>query len=165
MAEGPEQGLADAVSLWALDYRNDPELVIRAACEVVAQGGGGTSLVELAACPITTTRGPDIADLVPGAMAECGLPYPEPGSSAALLAALRAQCRRMLRDEISPRDLAAWAHGVIGHQGPAEAQDLVNADDDYDVFSYIEGRRREDVDAEVRAIALLLARSEDERSP
>jgi hypothetical protein len=49
-----------------------------------------------------------------------------------------------------PRELAAWAHRVIGHDGATIAQPLVVLDDEYDCIEYT-NQRVEDLDAEVLA--------------
>jgi hypothetical protein len=42
-------------------------------------------------------------------------------------------CRRALRGEVEVREVARWAHQVIGHEGPPDLQPLVELDDQYDM--------------------------------
>ncbi|MEY6565301.1 hypothetical protein AB8B12_10210 [Streptomyces sp. PGLac3x] len=64
-------------------------------------------------------------------------------------------CRRLLREELSPRALAFWAHHSHGHDLPLTAR-LAELDDAYDMTEY-GGPTAAELDAEVVAEARRLA--------
>jgi len=63
---------------------------------------------------------------------ELNLPTAAPGEGREVQAAA-AMCRRALRGEVGLREVARWAHQVIGHEGPQALQQLVELDDQYDI--------------------------------
>ncbi|MFI6101270.1 hypothetical protein ACIA8G_37475 [Lentzea sp. NPDC051213] len=65
---------------------------------------------------------------------ELGLEWHDKGTAAAKEAGLRAMAARTLSGELTPRELTAWAHRVLGHQH--EGERLSELDDTYDVAPY-----------------------------
>jgi hypothetical protein len=134
--------------LWLVDERG-LEPVVRAACDALVAGLDGAELQSLAALSVhSSSYDSEVDQTVRAALAEQGRPLPPRGSDEATEAAVRAMAREALRGRWIPRELAAWAHRVIGHSGPALAQPLVNLDDCYDALDY-SGDTEADLDAQV----------------
>lgn len=124
--------------------------VVRAACDALAAGLDSPALCELAA----TTRHDadyDVPQLLEAALGELGLRFYPFGSRGADEAAARALAARLLRGELSPRELAREIHQCYGHGLPLVGR-LAELDDEYDVIRYT-GRSLNDIDAEVLAEA------------
>ena len=45
---------------------------------------------------------------------------------------VREEARRLLAGHLTEREFVAWIHCHVGHRGPAELQDIVGMDDEYD---------------------------------
>lgn len=134
--------------LWLVEERGI-EPVVRAACDALVTGLDGEGLQALAALSIhAASYDSDVDETVRHALAEQGRPIPTRGSDEAKEAAVRAMASEALQGRWIPRELAAWAHRVIGHKGPAMAQPLVNLDDCYDTLDYIK-ETEADLDAQV----------------
>lgn len=125
------QAFREAGILWAAGLAR-PEAAIRAAADLVGDGLGGRALVEVASLPVRSD-GQDVGALLHGAFEELGLPFAPAGTDEALLAALPVIARATVQGRFAPRELTRWAHHAFGHDGPAEAQELVRLDDDYDL--------------------------------
>lgn len=136
--------------LW-LTGTGDFEPVVRAACDALVAGGVGDALAALAGESVSEpVYVEDTHDAVRAALAEQGRPLPPPHSEAALVSALKALARQTLGGRLAPREFAAWAHRVFGHQGLPMAQPIVVMDDRYDLI----GTTTDDeprLDNEVRA--------------
>jgi hypothetical protein len=98
----------------------------------------------------------DVDDTIRAALAEQGRPLPARGSAEAKELAVRAMAAEALSGRWIPRELAAWAHRVIGHQGPVMGQPLVDLDDCYDTLDYTD-ETEADLDARVLAFCRAMA--------
>ena len=159
MREAPQaQDLRDVGALWLSGYASQRPLV-EIACSLLAQEHEGEGITALA--------GHSYADEVDThavehdlrrALSDLGGALPDRESPELLLMCVRAMCRRLQRGEINERELAAWAHRVVGHMGADEAQPLVEADDTYDMIAdgFVPESMAE-VDERVRRTAALLA--------
>lgn len=126
--------LRDAGALWLSGYGRQRPLV-EMACELLSQGQDGDGIARLAGHPFDDE--PDthaVEEDLRAALRDLQSELPQRETDELMLAALRAMCRRHLRGELSERDLAEWAHRVLGHGGPGIAQPLVDADDQYDLI-------------------------------
>lgn len=65
---------------------------------------------------------------------------------------IRRKLLDLVAGSIAPRELAAWAHGEIGHDGADSAQWLVEADDEYDTVEYSQATV-EEIDRHVVEVA------------
>lgn len=126
--------LQEAVSLWRLSGAMQIAEVIDAATECLVVGLDSPSLRILAGASPRESMF-ELEPLTLASLEELG--------NAQLLQtniqreALRALSRRFRRGAISARDLAAWAHTHVGHDGPADCQPLVVLDDMYDEGEYL----------------------------
>lgn len=127
------QRFVHTAALWNVDSTST-ESLIRAACDVLVADADGPAMRMLAAVPMSPMVSVwEVADLVDAALAELGKALPPRETEGAAEAAVRSMAARAVHGEIQPRELVAWAHRVIGHQGPAVAQTLVELDDAYDL--------------------------------
>lgn len=127
------QRFVDTAALWNVDSTST-ESLIRAACDVLVAEADGAAMRMLAAVTMSPMVSVwEVADLVDAALAELVISLPPRETEDAAEAAVRSMAARTVRGEIQPRELAAWAHRVIGHEGPAMAQTLVELDDAYDL--------------------------------
>jgi len=136
--------LCDKTLLWGVGFVNAAD-VVRAACDVLAAGLGGMAMAMLAGVHLRRAD-EEAPDLMPDALAEVGLPFFPRGSEAGQAAGLAAMAGRLLSGILKPRELTAWAHGVIGHDGCELGQALVALDDQYDLAYAVGGDRGEQVD-------------------
>ena len=127
----------DAAALWSAEF-GDAAAIVRAACDVLAAGHGGMAVAMLAGVHLRRADA-DAPELLPDALAEVGLPFMPRGSEAGQVYWLSTVAARVLTGAISPRELAAWAHRTIGHDGIDLAQRLVTLDDEYDVEDAMAG--------------------------
>ena len=126
--------LQEAVSLWRLNGAMHTAEVIDAATDCLVAGLDSPSLRILAGA---SPRG-SMFELEPLILAS----LEELNQTDLLQAniereALRTMSRRYRRGAISARELAAWAHTHVGHDGPADCQPLVVFDDMYDEAEYL----------------------------
>ena len=154
--------LYDKALLWGLGFVNAAD-VVRAACDVVAAGHGGMAMAMLAGVHLRSADA-EAPELMPDALAEVNLPFFPRGSGAGQAAGLAAMAGRVLSGVLKPRELTAWAHGVIGHDGCEVGQPLVSLDDEYDLAYAVADDRGEpvdtnDLDAQVIAEARRLVNS------
>lgn len=138
--------------LWSVHQVSSAELV-RAACDLLVAGHDGPDLAMLAG--VSTRRADEeVPELLEAALHDVGLDYFPPGSSAGWEAAVRIMADRVLAGRMQPRDLAAWAHGFLGHGTLDLAERLVELDDVYGLrdigYSDMTGQ---ETDAEVVAEA------------
>jgi hypothetical protein len=150
--------LYEAAVQWATS-QDSATRVVNAACDALVDGLDTPSLRMLAGVSLRQLRGADreITDLLAATLAELGIAFPTPGSEAAHEALARITARRALRGEVTPRELAAWAHQVFGHHLPL-TEPLAALDDVYDTIEYT-SLTRETVDADVLSAAQAIADS------
>lgn len=142
--------------LWLVEERG-VEPVVRAACDTLAAGLDNEALRELAARSVhSASYDGEVDELIHAALSELGRPLPARETDAAKRAAVVAMASEMLAGRLTPRELAAWAHRVIGHTGPEEAQALVSLDDCYDELEWAQ-ETEEDIDRHVLEEARKLA--------
>ncbi len=122
-------------ALYAVEQRT-AEGVVRAACDALVAGADGERLAELAGLSVTARRDAETVTAISDALEEQGLPKLVLGSEEALNAATQVVAEEVLRGMRTPRAAAAWAHRVVGHEGPARLQTLVDFDDRYDSVEY-----------------------------
>lgn len=146
-----EQALAALYTqavLWLVEERG-VEPVVRAACDALVAGLDGEALRALAARSVHSMSYDGEADeIVHAALLEQGKPLPRRETDAAQRTALVAMASEMLAGRLTPRDLAAWAHRVIGHSGVKEAQTLVSLDDCYDELEWAQ-ETEQDIDKRI----------------
>jgi len=148
--------LQDAVRLWRLNGTTHVSEVIDAATDCLVADLDSPSLRTLAgASPRQSMY--EIEPLVLATLSELG--HADLLDTNVQREALRAMLRRFQRGAITPRELAAWAHTNIGHDGPADCQPLVVLDDMYDEGEYL-GYLQRDLDSwtHAEADALLAGR-------
>lgn len=131
----PIAALRDAAGLWLAVPRDRSyaEALIMAAAHALASGVDTPSLRELAGLSTRAILPWSFPEVVRSLSVELELSLPEPKSDAAQGLALRSLCRQSIDGSLAPRAVAGWAHRYVGHEGPAELQDLVELDDEYDV--------------------------------
>ena len=135
--------------LWLIG-QGDFEPIVRSACDVLVAGADGEALAALAGMSVTADRwSSDVEQAVFDALSEQGRALPPRGTEQAEAAAVVALCGDVLAGRMTPRDLAAWAHRVVGHGGAAMAQPLVDLDDRYDMTEHT-AETEEQLDAEVQ---------------
>ncbi|MEU9644364.1 hypothetical protein [Streptomyces sp. NPDC048188] len=146
--------LQHCASLWSAGDLRATD-VVAAACDALVGGLDSPALRILAAC----TRAEadyDVPDLLPPALDELGLVFHPATSAAGREAAVCALAALMLEGELTPRELAFRVHRRFGHEFPP-AERLAQLDDEYRLLA-CDGGTSTEVDAEVRAEALRLAR-------
>lgn len=129
--EAARQGLIDAAAWYSLSGDSPAELTGAAARALVA-GLDGPALRELAGLPATSSWG-DVQSVAAAAFSELGLRFPEWHSDDAKRDALRTLARRHRQRQLSARDLTAWAHANVGHEGPDDLTDFAELDDELDL--------------------------------
>lgn len=141
--------LVDAVSLWRMSPRHAGE-VIAAATSCLVVGLDTPALRELAG------ESPAKSSFeVEGLIRQC---LEELAVSDVLeldleLAAATAMIRRFLAGSVSARELASWAHRVIGHDGASSLRPFVMLDDEYDLLD-VDGTTEADLEAFAHADAV-----------
>jgi hypothetical protein len=110
--------------------------MVSAATNLLVSGLEGPAVVALASAVVTPLTSPFEMDaLVLAAREELDMSQLDPELTA--IRAAQTLLRRWLSGELTDRQLASWAHGAIGHEGPAVLQDLVVTDDMFDELEYI----------------------------
>lgn len=131
--EAAAQEFVDAVSLWRLEPSRLGE-VIDAATDALVAGLDSPSLRELAGASPRESR--FVLDpLIRATIDELGLVAVR--DLTLQKAALLAMLRRLRAGRVSPREVAAWAHQCIGHDGDEECQPFVDFDDVYDTEEHL----------------------------
>lgn len=134
----------DVVALWLVNEKTAHDVVL-AACELLVGDVDSAAVGRLAAL----SRGEadiEVPILLPEALRKLGLVAHARGSVAAKEEGLRAMAVRVKSGDLTPRELAAWAHRVFGHEH--EGERLSELDDAYDIGSEVDA----DVMEEVRRI-------------
>ncbi|RNI03695.1 hypothetical protein EEZ25_09730 [Micromonospora aurantiaca] len=158
--EDPLTRLQDATALWSIRQCTAAE-VIEAACDCLVAGVDSPSLRILAGVSPAAGSQELIQWLEP-TLDEVGLTYLPQCSQVGEDAAVRVMASRLLAGALTPRELARWAHSVIGHDGTPLAEELVLLDDDYDTLEFGE-ETGADIDARVLAEARRVTAAEDHR--
>lgn len=115
----------------------DSKSMVSDATDLLVSGVDGPAVVALASAVVTPVTSPFEMDaLVFEAREELGMSQLDHEGTA--IRAAQTQLRRWLAGELTDRQLASWAHGAIGHEGPAILQDLVVTDDMFDELQYID---------------------------
>jgi hypothetical protein len=106
----PASALAftDRTILWLIGRASEDE-VIQAAAQAVPGGAGGQALAELAGLPWSRMHS-DFEQKVRAAVAELGFALPTRDSAECRLLGLAALSQRCLAGELTPKELATWAH-------------------------------------------------------
>jgi hypothetical protein len=132
----------------------DGRTVVDAASGLLAADVDGPAAMDLASMVVTPLTSPfELDALVALARDELGMPVLD-GDRTAIRAA-QAQLRRWRDGELTDRQLASWAHTVVGHDGPAVLHDLVVTDDVLDELKYV-AATPESVHDDLEGIALRL---------
>ena len=152
----PLTRLQDATALRSIRQGTAAD-VIEAACDCLVAGVDSPSLRILAGVSPSAGSQELIQWLEP-TLGELGLTYFPEGGQEGEDAAVRVMATRLLAGALSPRELARWAHAVIGHDGTPLAEELVMLDDVYDTLEYGE-QTEADTDARVLAEARRLTAS------
>ncbi|MFD6179384.1 MULTISPECIES: hypothetical protein [unclassified Isoptericola] len=126
--------LAEALCLFRDEVRPATrERLVTAAVEALVAGLDSPALAELAGA--YPDDAPSALRLTADtAAAELRLHVPAPDQVETVK--VRRKILDLLAGSISPRELAAWAHREIGHEGLPSARWFVEADDEYDVLEY-----------------------------
>lgn len=149
-------GLEQEAVLWLIGQGRFAD-VVGTACDLLVAGYEGDALVELASEPRREPVYPaDMDDALRAALAEQGKPLPARESAELQVRAVVAMARRTLAGTFAPRQLAAWTHQVVGHQGVLMAQPLVDLDDRYDTLEFSKDTA-ERLDGEVLDFCRLVA--------
>jgi len=115
------ESLRREAALWLVSERG-LEAVVRAACDALVAGLDGESLAALTGVSVHASElEADADELIHAALAEQGRPLPERNSAAAQEIALAVMAPEAVQSRWVPRELASWAHRVIGHGGAALA--------------------------------------------
>jgi hypothetical protein len=99
----------------------------------------------------------EVEEAIFGTLQEQGRPLPLRDSDAATIAVTLAMAEEALDGTITPRELAAWAHRYVTHQGPPALQNIVDMDDRYDQVGVADSEA--ELDAETLAEAHQLVSS------
>lgn len=126
----PEEALVESSALWIIGYSSPSPLVDAAVAALVADRDS-PALRELAGMPSDADWW-SLSPVVTRAFGELGLTIPDPDGPDTRLLALRQACVMFLDGAVPMRDLTGLAHSIVGHEGPAEAQELVVLDDELD---------------------------------
>lgn len=147
--------LAEAICLFRDEIRPATrEALIHTAVQALVAGVDSPALAELAG------RYPDdpwsvLGQATDAVVHELDLAVPEPDDVNVVR--LRWQLEELLAGTLTPRELAAWAHSELGHNGIAAAQPFVVADDEYDSIEY-SSWTNDELDAWIRHKALAILR-------
>ena len=130
-AAAARQGLIDAAAWYSLSGDSPAQLTSAAAHALVA-GLDTPALRELAGLSAASSWS-DVQSVAVAAFRELRLRFPEWRSDEGKRDALRTLARRYQQRELSARELTAWAHVNIGHDGPDDLTDFAELDDELDL--------------------------------
>ncbi|MDN3496904.1 SRPBCC family protein [Planococcus sp. APC 4015] len=140
--------LTYARPLWT---RREPaaKIAVDAAVAGLLAGLDNGPLRELAGLPLTT--GPfELGQLLDETLTALDPNYPSMTESDATILTVRRYALRYAHGTLTARQLSAWAHDTIGHDGPPVTHPIVNLDDDLDLERSGVGRGTVDSDAIIR---------------
>jgi hypothetical protein len=124
--------LIAARALW-LTRQDAAPTAISAATRALVEGSDSEPLRELAGTPVDVNAF-ELGALIDASLNSLGLPTSEMTKDDARVITARYFAQQVIHGELAIRDFTAWAHSVIGHQGPSLAQDIVTLNDLYDGF-------------------------------
>jgi hypothetical protein len=149
-ADSARQRFGDVLALYDLRAGDARPLVV-AATDLLADDMVGDEVIALASKVVTPLTSPfEMDELVAGAREALLMARLDPEQAA--IRAAQAQVRRWRRGELTDRQLTAWAHQAIGHQGPDVVQELVVSDDLLDEVGIV-GVTTESIHADLEKIA------------
>lgn len=122
--------LLAARALWLMREDAAP-LAISGATNALVEGHDSETLRELAGASVKINVF-HLGTLIEGALGELGLATANITKDDAQLLAAHYYAHRVIEGTLQIRELAAWAHTLIRHEGHPLAQDLVELDDAYD---------------------------------
>jgi hypothetical protein len=152
--------LYEQAALWQVRPEVGQEQVVRLACDGLVAGLDSPGLSLLAGMSVYG-HDPEFGAVLAAAFDGLGIRLPQPDSAEAQVAAARAMARLLLDGQLSSRELARWAHRIIGHGGAAELKTLVEFDDAYEIVDCV-GRADgvAELDRQVRSEAQRLVSSD-----
>ncbi|WP_354512593.1 hypothetical protein [Paenarthrobacter sp. 4246] len=106
---------------------------ISAATNALVEEHDGQALRELAGASLHINVF-ELGVLVDDALKELGVATGDMTKDDAQLVAAYHYASQAIEGTLPVRELASWAHRVVGHQGHAIAQELVELDDAYDAY-------------------------------
>ncbi|MBT2586471.1 hypothetical protein [Arthrobacter sp. ISL-95] len=124
--------LIAARALW-LSRQNAAPTAISAATQALVEGIDTEPIRELAGSPVNANVF-ELGALIDASLKSLDLPTSEMTKDDALLISARYFAQQVIHGELPIREFTAWAHSVIGHEGPSLMQDIVMLDDLYDGF-------------------------------
>ncbi|WP_139025144.1 hypothetical protein [Paenarthrobacter nitroguajacolicus] len=131
--------LLAARALWLMK-QDAAEVGVTAATNALLEGHDSETLRELAGASVKINVF-HLGALIEEALREQGLATASMTLDDAQLLAAHFHARRVIEGTLQIRELAAWAHTVVRHEGHPLAQGLVELDDAYDadVWGWREG--------------------------
>ena len=154
----PTLALQIATALWDLGL-SDFSIVTDAAADCLANNMDTPSLRDLAGRS-TNENWFEMKELLERTFGELDLRIPPTDAERSSLVGMAYVCREFLAGRLSPRELSNWAHTHLTHEGPPQAQGLVDLDDEFDE-GLLEGDWRRE--AELRARAFLADANDPKR--
>lgn len=124
--------LITARALW-LVRQDAASLAISAATRALTDGLDSEPLRELAGMPRVINTF-ELGELIEASLDSLGVPASGMTEDDALVLGANHYARQVIGGRLAIREFTAWAHSVIGHDGPMLAQELVELDDLYDGF-------------------------------
>ncbi|MGO4144566.1 hypothetical protein AB4Y77_05725 [Paenarthrobacter sp. YAF11_1] len=106
---------------------------ISAATNALVEGHDGQALRELAGASLHINVF-ELGVLIDDALKELDVATGDMTKDDAQLVAAYHYASRAIKGILPLRDLASWAHRVVGHEGHLIAQELVDLDDAYDAY-------------------------------
>jgi hypothetical protein len=131
--------LYEQAALWRVRPEVGQERLVRLACDALVAGLDRPGLAMLAGMSVHG-HDPEFGDVLQAAFDGLGIRLPQPGTAEAQVGAATAMARLLLDGHLTSRELARWAHAVIGHDGAPELQSLVEFDDAYEIVDYVDPR-------------------------
>ncbi|MFF2271598.1 hypothetical protein ACFVTX_04975 [Agromyces sp. NPDC058136] len=126
------QGLVTARALWAV-RASAAQQAIDAATLALTEGVDSDPLRELAGANKDMNVF-ELGGLIDSALSTAGVNVGDMTEDDALMISARHYANCVLQGQMSVRELAAWAHSRLGHEGPEWAQELVELDDAFDAL-------------------------------
>jgi hypothetical protein len=124
--------LVTARALWLIKH-DAASAATSAAARALLEGHDSEPLRELAGAPIDTNVF-ELGELIDASLVSLGVSTSGMTEDDALVLVAHSYAQQVIDGRIQIRDFTAWAHSVIGHDGPSLARDVVELDDVYDAF-------------------------------